>query len=223
VPLPPNVQWAVTLESGSSTSPLIPGGYFPAGYPLCCGLTVPESQIERATGAVVDPDFVPGFVPGSGDQTLSPHDLAVVLFPPGTFNGVDPIELPRLGALDDLAAAGQREGPQFTLVGYGAEVRDDGLYVAGYRKTARASFSDVSGNWLELNEGVGDLPRSGGLCPGDSGSPQFLGGTNIAVSLLHGGSFDCSGIGYSQRLDTPAEQQFLAPYLPAGSLGKSQQ
>ena len=55
VQLPPDVEWVVTLEPGSPATPLVPGGTFPAGYPACCGLTVPESKIERATGVVLHP------------------------------------------------------------------------------------------------------------------------------------------------------------------------
>jgi hypothetical protein len=212
VQLPPDVQWVVTLEPGSPTSPVVPGGYFPADYPACCVLALPESQFERANGAVVDPDYVPGFVPGSGAPTLGPHDLAVVLFPAGTFASVRPVDLPRPGQLDHLAAAGDRRGPQFTLTAYGGEVRSGGLYLAGYRKTARATFHDLAGNWLQLDSAAGEQPHSGGLCTGDSGSPQFLGDTNTQVSLLHESSPGCNGTSYAQRLDTPAEQAFLAPY-----------
>jgi hypothetical protein len=149
-----------------------------------------------------------------------------VLFPPGTFAGVRPVHLIHPGALQHLGAAGRRHGPQLTLVGYGAEVRSGGLYAAGYRKTARAPLYDVSADWLLFVNRNDGRPRSGALCSGDSGSPQFLGGSNIQISLLHDAGASCSGIGYSQRLDTPAEQRFLAPYLPErrhcthGSLGK---
>src|SRR5919109_594230 len=87
VPLPPGVTWAVTLEAGSPSAPIVPGGTFPAGYPACCGLTVPESEIARATDVVLHPDFEPGFVPGTGAPTVGRHDVAVVLFPAGTFAG----------------------------------------------------------------------------------------------------------------------------------------
>ncbi len=204
--VPATVQWVITLAPGSPENPLLPGGYYPSEYPLCCSLMIDESQLAHAIGA----DIEPGYDPTSGI-----HDLAVVVFPPGTFD-VAPVDLPRLGALDHFAAAGNREGPQFTLVGYGTEVRDDGFYAAGYRKAARASFYDLDGNWLQLRNEVDDLPRSGALCPGDSGSPQFLAGTNTQVSVHHQAAPPCGGTGYEQRLDTLAEQQFLADYVTAG-------
>jgi hypothetical protein len=130
-----------------------------------------------------------------------------------SFAGAAPARASDLG---HLGAAGRRHGPQLTLVGYGAEVRNGGLYAPGYRKTARAPVYDVSGDWLLFVNRNDGQARSGALCSGDSGSPQFLGGSNIQVSLLHDAGAFCSGIGYSQRLDTPAEQRFLAPYLPQG-------
>ena len=85
----------------------------------------------------------------------------------------------------------------------------------GYRKTARAGFHDLSGDWLQLTNTVDAWPRSAGLCYGDSGSPQFLGGSDLQVSLAHDVPGTCAGISHSQRLDTAAERRFLAPYLPA--------
>ena len=212
IQLPPGVEWAVTLEPGSPSSPIAPGGVFPDTYPACCAVTVPEPQIARATRVVLHPDFEPGFVPGREEPAKGRHDVAVVLFAPGTFAGVDPVRLARPGALDHLRAAGARRGPQFTLAGYGVEQRGR-FFFPGYRKTARLPFHDIDGNWLQLESTVEALPRSGALCVGDSGSPQFLGGSNIQVALHHDAPGDCSGVAYVQRLDTPAEQRFLAPFL----------
>jgi hypothetical protein len=212
IQLPPGVTWAVTLEPGSPSAPIAPGGVFPDTYPACCALTVPESKIARAIDVRLHPDFEPGFVPGRGTPAVGRHDVAVLLFAPGTFAGVDPVRLARPGALDHLRAAGARRGPQFTLAGYGAEVRG-GFFFPGYRKTARAPFHDLDANWLQLESTVGALPRSGALCFGDSGSPQFLGGSNVQVALHHDAPGDCSGVAYAQRLDTPAERRFLAPFL----------
>jgi len=120
----------------------------------------------------------------------------------------------RSGALDHLRPSGRRRGPRFTLVGYGMETRDGLFYAAGYRKTARAGFHDLSADWLQLTNRVGAWRRSGALCYGDSGSPQFLGGSNLQVSLFHDSVPACDGVGYNQRLDTRSERRFLAPYLP---------
>ena len=204
VQLPPRVEWVVTLEPGSPTAPILPGGTIPDQYPACCGLTVPESKLERATRVVLHPDFEPGFVPGSGAPAVGRHDVAVVLFAPRTFAGVKPVRIAPPRTLDVLRPV--LPWLPFTLVGYGAEMRNGRFYSPGYRKTAHARFEGLDDNWLLLDNTVS------GLCYGDSGSPQFLAGTNVQVSLLHDGSGTCGGTSYSQRLDT--ERRFLAPYLP---------
>lgn len=203
VQLPPNVEWAVTLAPGTPSDPLLPGGFFPFDYPEPCCALLDDSQVVRATEVVVDPDY---------DPESGLNDLAVLVFPAGTFT-VTPVELPSVGFLDNFAPEDLREGPQFTLVGYGAEIQDGAFYVAGYRKTARAPFRDLEDNWLLLSNTGDDLPQSGKLCYGDSGSPQFFGGSNIAVSLLHDGGVTCDGESLNQRLDTVGAQAFLAPYL----------
>ena len=209
-PLPSDVSWAVTMESGSPEAPLFHGGYYPVDVPACCFLTVPASAIHYPTKIVVDPDYAPT----STETTGGAHDLAVLQFAPGTFAGITPIAIVHAGMLDNLGAAGRRRGPQVTVVGYGGEIRNDAVYFQGYRKTGRASLVDVAGNWLRLTQNTTSLPRSAALCLADSGSPQFLGGSNLVVSILHGGDVVlCNATAYAQRLDTPAEQSFLATFL----------
>ena len=204
-----SVAWAVTLDGGSQSAPVVPGGVFPDEFPTCCTFTVPPSSIAYATDVVVDPQFDPD---GFTSPTSGAHDLAVLEFAPGTFADVTAVTIVRTGLLDHLRAAGNRRGPQVTLVGYGAETRGDQLYVPGYRQRGRASIVDVTDGWLVLTESTDALPRSAAPCAGDSGSPQFLGGSNIQVSVYHTASA-CTGAGYAQRLDTPAEQAFLAPFI----------
>ena len=52
----------------------------------------------------------------------------------------------------------------------------------------------------------------GGLCLGDSGSPQLLGRSNVAVSLLSAPGDTCTEIA-AQRLDTPDERRFLSRFI----------
>ncbi len=208
----PDATWAVTLEAGSPSAPILPGGAFPDSYPLCCMLTVPQSAIARATDVAVDKLFdVASFTSPTGGA----HDLAVVEFPPGTFASVAPVAIVHPRQLSHLAAAGRRRGPQLTVVGYGTELRGGQSYVPGYRKTGRASFVGLTNVWLEVSQMSGGLPRSAAPCEGDSGGPLFLGGSDVQVAVFHTFSGSpCGETGYAQRLDTPAEQAFLAPYLP---------
>ena len=213
VPLPPDVQWAVTLEGGTPADPILPGGFFPEEYPACCSFT-DESALVRPIEIVLHPDFTPGFVPGVSDPTLGAHDLAVLLFAPGTFASIDPVRIVRPGRLDRLRVAGDRHGPGFTFVGYGTELRDGRFYAAGYRKAARLAFDALLPDWLLTRSAPGRSPRRGTPCYGDSGSPLFLGGSNVQAALFHTTAGPCTGAAYHQRLDTPAEQAFLAPYVP---------
>jgi hypothetical protein len=201
--LPPETGWYVTLAPGSSRTPMIMPGVFPDDFPDFPFLV----PITRANQAVTHPDF---------DEDRLRHDVAVVLFPPGTFAGVQPVELPKLRQLDHLDLHRAR----IRLVGYGSDPEHgDGepqFIVEGYRQTATAPFRRLTGRQLLL-DGDAAATRQGGLCIADSGSPQLLPGTNLALSLFstHSHEVDaCRGVIHAQRLDTRSEREFLAHFLP---------
>ena len=183
-------------------TPIVLPGIFPDD-----GLDVPfRVPIKRANEAVTHPDF------GADGRS---HDVAVVLFPPGTFAGVEPVALPRLRQLDhlDLGRAPLR------LVGYGTDPEHgDGepqFIIEGYRQKATAPFRRLTKRQLLL-DGDAAATRQGGLCLGDSGSPQLLAGTNLALSLHSENAPEvdaCRGVLREQRLDTRSEREFLARYL----------
>jgi hypothetical protein len=189
IPVAPDAEWVVSLQPGSPGSPLVRPGVFPADFPF--PLTGPAI---RGGVATMHPDFDP--------DTLA-HDVAVVTFPAGSFAGVEPIKVAKRGLLDRL-----RKRQSLRLVGYGADPeRGDGepVYVVeGYRQTRTTSTAGLTRRQLKLRAG---------LCFGDSGSPQFLGESNVAVSVFsdHGG--ECAGPFVSQRLDTRSERRFLAGFV----------
>jgi hypothetical protein len=202
--LPPETVWYVTLEPGSPRAPAFEPGVFPDDFPF--PFLVPAT---RAQEAVMHPDF-------AETDTEIVHDVAVVLFAPGTFAGVEPIQLPKLHQLERL---GLRRNP-IRLVGYGSDPEhgDGGttFVVEGYRQTALAPFHRLTSRELQL-DGDAAATRLGGLCIADSGSPQLLDGTNLVLSVLTGHApevEDCRGVTHSQRLDTRSERRFLARYLP---------
>jgi hypothetical protein len=203
-PLPPETLWYVTLAPGSPRTPIYLPGVFPDDgfdFPILVPLT-------RANRAVTHPDF------GGFDNRT--HDVAVALFPPGTFAGVEPVQLPRLRQLDHLALGRK----PIRLVGYGLDPEhgdEEPVFMAeGYRQTARAPFLRLTRRKLLLN-GDAAATRQGGLCLADSGSPQLLPGTNLALSLHSENVSEvdaCRGVLREQRLDTRSERRFLARYLP---------
>jgi hypothetical protein len=76
----------------------------------------------------------------------------------------------------------------------------------------------VSGNFkhsdefirLALNPGGG----SGGLCFGDSGGPDLLGGTDTVLAVnSYVTNVNCSGVGYSQRVDIPEVLSWIRSFF----------
>jgi hypothetical protein len=179
-------------------------GVFPDDFPFSSVI-----PMTKANQAVMHPDFF------ETDTDIG-HDVAVVLFEPGTFAGVEPVQLPKERQLDRLAL----KRNSIRLVGYGSDPEHgDGetiFVVEGYRQTALAPFRRLTHRELQL-DGDAAATRLGGLCIADSGSPQLLEDTNLALSTFTGHSpdvEDCRGVTHSQRLDTRAERRFFARYLP---------
>jgi hypothetical protein len=64
---------------------------------------------------------------------------------------------------------------------------------------------------LALNPGGG----SGGTCFGDSGGPDLLGGTDTVVAVnSYVTNINCSGVGYSSRVDIPEVLDWIYGFLP---------
>jgi hypothetical protein len=188
---PADVEWVVSLQPGSPAEPV----YRPGVLPSDLLLPLTGSPV-RGGVATVHPGF---------DADRLAHDVAVVTFPAGSFAGVKPIKVAKKGTLDRV-----RKYRSVRLVAYGSDPeRGDGsttLIFEGYRQTRTTSILRVTKRQVQLK---------GGLCTGDSGSPQFLGETNVVISVFStGGDFStCSGPYVSQRLDTRSERRFLAGFV----------
>jgi hypothetical protein len=64
---------------------------------------------------------------------------------------------------------------------------------------------------LALSPGQG----SGGTCFGDSGGPDLLGGTNTVLAVnSYVTNHNCSGVGYSARVDVPEVLEWINTFLP---------
>jgi hypothetical protein len=152
---------------------------------------------------------------GHGLPGFSFRDVGVVKFDhaPGTLPNTF-AQLPAAGTVDTLA-----NKTAIDFVGYGVSVQAQipGNVLpkpppfnrwTGPRERMFASSELVSGNFvhsdeflkLALNPGGG----SGGTCFGDSGGPDLRGGSNIVLGVnSYVTNVNCSGVGYSQRVDVP--------------------
>lgn len=183
-----------------------------------------------------DPQFSIGS--GGGLPGFDTHDVAVVIFTqqgctvPTSQIGVTPVanyscgpvpadatngkyaSLPSQGLVDTLAM-----GTNIDLVGYGVQnfINGGGPCAVDCKKqpgdaytrffaptTLIASKNSISGEFIKLHS------NKGGVCFGDSGGPDLLGGTNVVIGV---NSFVanaiCSGNTYSYRTDTTQALTFI--------------
>jgi hypothetical protein len=171
-------------------------------------------------------DYQPGdrtysgsYVPNpeySGSQS-DPHDLAVVVFTKPIPN-IAPARLPAAGLLDTLRAAGTLQTASFTSVGYGslAPVNGPGGKTFVYtdtRNQASGSLNSLTNAWLRLSQNPST--GNGGTCYGDSGGPNFLGGSDsdLLVATTITGDTACRSTNVDYRLDTTDARDFLGHYV----------
>ncbi|MBA7671126.1 hypothetical protein ES703_79277 [subsurface metagenome] len=131
--------------------------------------------------------------------------------------GLVPANLPALGFLDELKAAGElRGGPKrekFVVVGYGSSLEwPPPQYVPsdGARYMAESGYLAKNASWLFMsqNHAVGN----GGTGYGDSGGPTFWNDSNgeeILVSITSWGDPNLVATGISYRIDTAKALAFI--------------
>jgi hypothetical protein len=162
------------------------------------------------------PDFCIGC--GNGLPGFAQGDVGIIVLsepvPPSVVN--EYAELPEEGLVDTLA-----NKTPIDFVGYGVQeqIRGGGPPVwAGLRIRLYAPSELVSGNFRHsdqfiktaLNPGGG----SGGTCFGDSGGPDLLRDTNTVLAVnSYVTNSNCSGVGYSFRVDTPAVLEWINGFL----------
>lgn len=163
---------------------------------------------------------------GPGAPRFASHDVGVVTLDSGVPTSLvsEYASLPSSGFVDTLA-----NNAPVDFVGYGVQFQAP---IPGsvlpqpppfYRWTGpverlRAPSNVVSGNSrtsgeflkLALNPGGG----SGGVCFGDSGGPDLLAGTSTVLGVnSYGTNVNCSGVGYSQRVDVPDVLAWIESWL----------
>ena len=105
---------------------------------------------------------------------------------------------------------------RFTSVGYGEQepVNGPGGKVYPFtadRRVSTGGFNSLTNAWLKLSGNPSH--DDGGTCYGDSGGPQFLGNSNLEVSITISGDTVCRATNVDYRLDTPAARNFLRQFV----------
>jgi len=175
------------------------------------GLPVRITFVENARLAAPSDWFFGMFVPhpgwcpacGPGVPNLDTNDVAVVVTDaslPGPY-----ASLPALGLADRLPGK-----TPVTTVGYGIRERvKDVVDEFGQRYKATQLVSP--GNGVLSSQFLKLSASKGGACFGDSGGPNLLGTTLLAVNSFTINQ-NCAGNTYSNRLDIPATRDFVASF-----------
>lgn len=156
---------------------------------------------------------------GNGLPAFSYRDVGVVVL---TSEVTDKgyATLPAAGQVDTLKNKTKIDfvgyGVQYQVMQYPGQSPRDRW--AGPRTRMYAPSELVSGEFvhsaeylrLALNPGGG----SGGTCFGDSGGPDLKGGTNIVLGVnSYVTNVNCSGVGYSARVDIPEVLEWINGFL----------
>lgn len=215
--------------SGSYAGPSSDGSYdvfLTAGHCLAFLPALGITQIYVSfDNEVLDADGPAGLIasvefhwdPAFGHDRGDLHDLGVVLLPEGSVTGIQPVQLPPLGYLDTLKEAGELIGMTVENVGYGVVPiwkQPGGTQFAfdGIRRTALSPIKGLTKSTV-LYLMNSDATGLGGVCFGDSGSPQFIPDSTLIISVTSGGDGNCRSNNYNYRLDTSGAREFLGQFL----------
>jgi len=160
---------------------------------------------------------------GPGLNRFAFRDLGVV-----TLNGSLSVsryaDLPEAGLVDTLP----NKAP-FDFVGYGVQFQEQipGAFLpkpppfyrwAGPRQRMFAPGELVSQNYTNNEEyirfSLNPSRGKGGTCFGDSGGPDLNGGTDTVMGVnSYVTNINCSGVGYSQRVDIPDVLEWINGFM----------
>ena len=171
-----------------------------------------------------NPDYCPEC--GQGLPNFAYRDVGIVTLdePVPTSLVSQYAQLPEPGLVDTLA-----NKTPVDFVGYGVQFQANvpGSQLpkpppfyrwTGPKERMYAPGALVAGNFthsdeflkLSLNAGGG----KGGTCFGDSGGPDLLGGTDIVLGVnSYVTNWNCTGVGYSQRIDIPEVLDWIESFL----------
>lgn len=174
---------------------------------------VPANFFQYTGTWTPDPDWCIGC--GNGLPGFDSHDVAVIVLD-------EPVALPRYaqlpteGLVDTLPMK-----TDVDLVGYGIQFDqgggprypEDGAFTRYYAPAKLVASKHVhSDEYIKLT--ANPAQGKGGICFGDSGGPDLLGGTDTILAVnSYGANGNCAGVAYSNRIDTYA-LDFIGSFLP---------
>jgi len=180
----------------------------------------PEYPFSGTTSYDGTPSTFPGFCIGCGKGLpgFATGDVGIIVLsePVPTSVVSTYAQLPAGDLVDTL-----KNKTKVDFVGYGVtdHLRGGGKPVwTGLKNRLFAPSELVSGKFvhsdqfirLALNPGGG----SGGTCFGDSGGPDLLGGTQTVLAVnSYVTNSNCSGVGYSFRVDTPVVLDWIKGFM----------
>lgn len=167
------------------------------------------SGLIQAEGYTWNPEF--------GHDRGDLHDLGVVLLPAGSVSGIQPVVLPPAGYMDTLLKKAALKDLEVEAVGYGVipQWKQPGgpqFSFTGLRNMAKINIKGLTKSTVLYNMNA-DATGDGGVCFGDSGSPQIVAGSRMIISVTSGGDGNCRANNYNYRVDTPQARQFLGQFL----------
>jgi hypothetical protein len=160
-----------------------------------------------------DPDWCIGC--SGGLPGFDTHDVAVIVLD-------EPVTLPRYARLPDEGFVDTLPmNTAVDVVGYGIQFDKGGgprysesdAFTRYYASTRLVASKHVqSDEYIKLT--ANPAQGKGGICFGDSGGPDLLGGTDIILAVnSYVTNGNCAGVTYSNRIDTYA-LEFINSFLP---------